>query len=433
MVTGRRRGRHPGRGGRRVGGAARSSRSGRSTARPRGRAARTRRRDGAHRCRGRVRRSRSGRPAGRSSRSPTVIGAPAPTPMRAVARDASGPRGRGVEPSTDPSATTGGPTNSPSSSTGVPTSSPSATALPAPTARTTVRATTRPRPPHAADHVERRAGVGDDDERTSSTASSWDETLTLSGLVTDQAGEPLAGHAVVLQVRGPGVQHAVVETTADASGARRPAGHRRHSERPLPLARRPRCASARWLVRMVPTRWRSQPMSAAVGPHSRSPRRARAAVIGSVFGISPATSHSSGGGASTPRARARSPVLTPRRARDVRRPSCCRRNVTEPPALGPRRTSRSGERHDRGLRDPRRGRWDAAIGGTVTAASARCRARKVVLLRRGPLRWRPVGHATSDAAGHVSIATPAITATSAPVCGCAPRRQREVARHQGRT
>ena len=54
-----------------------------------------------------------------------------------------------------------------------------------------------------------------------------------------------------------------------------------------------------------------------------------------------------------------------------------------------------------------------AIGGTVTAASGDALpGRRVVLLRRGPFRWRPVGQATSDAAGHVSIATPAITATS---------------------
>jgi hypothetical protein len=33
-------------------------------------------------------------------------------------------------------------------------------------------------------------------------------------------------------------------------------------------------------------------------------------------------------------------------------------------------------------------------------------------MRRGPARWRPVGHAVSDSIGHVSIATPPITATT---------------------
>ncbi|HEX4472882.1 MAG TPA: hypothetical protein VH085_13000, partial [Nocardioides sp.] len=55
----------------------------------------------------------------------------------------------------------------------------------------------------------------------------------------------------------------------------------------------------------------------------------------------------------------------------------------------------------------------AVIGGTVTSASgATLPGHKVVLLERGPLRWRPVGHAVSDSAGHVAITTPPIDATS---------------------
>jgi hypothetical protein len=55
----------------------------------------------------------------------------------------------------------------------------------------------------------------------------------------------------------------------------------------------------------------------------------------------------------------------------------------------------------------------ATIGGTVTSSSGDVLpGHRVVLLRRGPARWRPVGRGVSDAAGQVSITTPAITVTS---------------------
>jgi hypothetical protein len=54
-----------------------------------------------------------------------------------------------------------------------------------------------------------------------------------------------------------------------------------------------------------------------------------------------------------------------------------------------------------------------AIGGTVTSATGDVLpGHKVVLLRRGPRRWRPVGHAVSDSSGHVTILTPAVAVTS---------------------
>ncbi len=53
------------------------------------------------------------------------------------------------------------------------------------------------------------------------------------------------------------------------------------------------------------------------------------------------------------------------------------------------------------------------VGGTVTSAAGDVLpGRRVLLLRRAAGHWRRVGHAVSDAAGHVSIATPAITVTS---------------------
>jgi hypothetical protein len=53
------------------------------------------------------------------------------------------------------------------------------------------------------------------------------------------------------------------------------------------------------------------------------------------------------------------------------------------------------------------------ISGVVTSpAGAVLPGRRVVLLRHGALRWQPVGHATTDSEGRVSMTTPAVEATS---------------------
>ena len=239
------------------------------------------------------------------------------------------------------------------------------------------------------------------------------QTLTLSGLVTDQAGEPLAGHAVVLQVRGPRRWRPVVETTADASGLAtavtppitRSARFRWHADHGI--------ASTRWLVRMVPT----MTLSADVGGSrttlavttqgTRSGDRFQVFrhLAGHIALVRRGRVDTTGTGAVS--------VLTPRRHATyaVRLLPTKRHGATRArvrvvrPAPANVTIAGSATRVAAG--------GSAAIGGTVTAASGDALpGRKVVLLRRGPLRWRPVGHATSDAAGHVSIATPAITATS---------------------
>ena len=348
----------------------------------------------------------------------SVIGAPAPDTDARHHGAASGPHGHGVAPSTDPSATsapTDGPTDSPSSSTGVPTSSPSgdhdrpagsdpghdgpsndpssgATSPPTTTSGASASAMTMSAPAH-------RVGLG--------------QTLTLTGLVTDVAGEPLPGQAVVLQVRGPRRWRPVVETTADASGLAtavtpaitRSARFRWHADHGI--------ASTRWLVRMVPTLTLSADVGGSRTTLAVATQGARAGDRFQVF------RHLAGRAALVRRGRvdtsgtAAVSVLTPRRHATyvvrllpTKRHAATRARVrVVPPAPANVTIAGSATRVAAG--------GSTAIGGTVTAASGDALpGRKVVLLRRGPFRWRPVGQATSDAAGHVSIATPAITATS---------------------
>jgi hypothetical protein len=239
------------------------------------------------------------------------------------------------------------------------------------------------------------------------------QTTTLSGLVTGATGSALPGHVVVLQVRGPRHWRPVEQVTTDATGlatATTPpvsssARYRWHAD--------PGVHSSPWLLRMVPlltvssdvggstTELVPSVQGATVGDrvrvlrhtpgHTVPVRRARLDDTGSAT-ISVAT----------PRRRAAYVVvlLPTKRHAGVRA-----RLVVIPPRPAAVTIAGAAARTAPG--------GTVAIDGTVTSANGDVLpGHKVVLLRRGPVRWRPVGHAVSDSSGHVAILTPAIAATS---------------------
>jgi hypothetical protein len=239
------------------------------------------------------------------------------------------------------------------------------------------------------------------------------QAATLTGLVTDSTGAPLPDHTVVLQVRGPEHWRPLVETTTDATGlasATTPAIT--HSARFRWKADRG-VTSAPWLLRMVPivtlsadvggttttvttTAQGSAPgdrlqLFRHIAGRTRLVRRARLDSTGSLQ-IAVAT----------PRRRATYVVrlLGTKRHAPVRA-----RVVVVPPPPATLSIAGSSDRVVVG--------GSTVIGGTVTSASgALLPGHRVVLLRRGAARWRQVGHAVTDADGHVSIATPPVTDTS---------------------
>jgi hypothetical protein len=239
------------------------------------------------------------------------------------------------------------------------------------------------------------------------------QTMTLTGQVTDAHGAPLPGQAVVLQVRGPRHWRPVTQVTADDTGVAsastppvtRSARLRWHSG--------PGVNSLPWRIAMVPI----LTVSAEVGGTTTTITPAaqgaapgdRVQVFRHTGGRSAllrrASLDANGGAAIT--------VATPRRhaAYVVRllptklHAAVRARVVVVPPRAAAVSITGSTSRVSSGV--------TAVIGGTVTSASgATLAGHKVVLLQRGPARWRRVGHAVSDSAGHVSIATPPITATS---------------------
>jgi hypothetical protein len=343
----------------------------------------------------------------------SVIGAPAPDTAGRHHGDVIGPRDRTTTPSSDPGTRDADPSASPA------TGSPTATA-----SGQLERHGTAPSP--GGDAPTRAPSSGTTTPPTSSGASAsamtmsasthrvgLGQTLTLTGVVTDDTGAALPERPVVLQVRGPRHWRPVLETTSDASGLAtaptpaitRNARFRWHADRGV--------SSDRWLVRMVPT----LTLSADVG--------------GSRTMLSVSTSGTWAGdrfqvlrhvaGRTTPVRRAQVDasgsasvsVVTPRRraAYVVRLLPTKRHAATSarvrvvPPAPARLSVLGSASRVVTG--------GSATISGTITSGSGDALPRhRVVLVRRGPAGWRPVGRGVTDGAGRVLIATPAIMATS---------------------
>ncbi len=326
----------------------------------------------------------------------SVIGAPAPdTEGR---HHASGPRTHGVppstgstEPSTDPSTSTSPQAPSSPTASGdddrpgttqshgddAPSDSPSSGATSPPTTSSggSASAMTVSAPTH-------RVGLG--------------QTLTLSGLVTDDTGTPLAGHTVVLQVRGPRHWRPVVETTTDTTGlatattppVTRSTRFRWHADRGV--------SSTRWLVQMVPVLSLTADVGGSRTTLTLTSQGTRA---GDRFQV---LRHLAGRTAPVRRARvdasgsASVSVLTPRRHATyavrllrTRLHAAARARVpVVPPAPAGLTVSGSASRVTTG--------GNVTLGGTVTSASGDpLPGHRVVLLRRGPARWllrRPHGH-----------------------------------------
>jgi hypothetical protein len=241
------------------------------------------------------------------------------------------------------------------------------------------------------------------------------QTSVLSSVVTDDTGAALAGQGVVLQERGPRLRHwrTVVQATTDSTGlatattppATRTERFRWHAG--------PGVHSTPWLMQMVPT------------------LTVTAETAGSTTSIIPATQgalpgdriqlfrHVAGHTRLVRRASLDSTgsatisVLTPhRRASYVVRLLRTRlhagargRVVVVPPRPAAVSISGSAARVTDG--------GSVVINGVVTSATgAALPGHRVVLWRRGPMRWRRVGHAISDGNGYVAIATPPVTATA---------------------
>jgi hypothetical protein len=351
----------------------------------------------------------------------SVIGAPAPDVDGRQHAEGSGPEHRsGTLPSRGPSASSSTkPSDAPSSGSTSATNGPAATTT----------------PDHGPRGTSPSSGNGPTDEPSSGTTSQLTtsngasasamtvsapahrvdlgQTLALTGLVTDETGSPLADHSAVLQVRGPRHWRLVVKTTTDAAGVvsavspaiTRNARFRWHADRGV--------SSAPWRVRMVP----SLTVAADVGATTTTISLATAGtrpgdrfllyrhVAGRTALVRRGRLDASGSGAvavNTPRRRATYAV----RLLPTKRHAATRARVlVVPPAPASLTIAGSATRVVAG--------GTAAIGGTVTSASGGALpGHRVVLLRRGHDRWRPVGRAVTDAAGHVVIATPAITVTS---------------------
>jgi hypothetical protein len=344
----------------------------------------------------------------------SVTGGVAPDADTHRPADASGHRGRAVDPSTGASTPSGGTTTTPSP-TSTPTSTPTGDDEPGTS------------PVHGGDRPSEDPSSGTTSPPATSSGGSASamtmsapthrvglgQTLSLSGLVTDESGTPLPGHTVVLQVRGPRHWRPVVRTTADASGlasaatppVTRTARFRWHADRGV--------SSTRWLVRMVPT----LSLTADVGGGrttlsvaSQGTREGdRFQVFRHLAGRTTVVrrGHVDAAGTSS------LSVLTPRRRATyvvrllpTRLHAATRARVPVVP-LTPSTLSVSGSASRVGPGST------VALSGTVTSASGEPLPRhRVVLLRRGPTRWRPVARAVSGDAGQVSFTTAAISSTS---------------------
>ncbi|MGC4112889.1 MAG: hypothetical protein QM747_21225 [Nocardioides sp.] len=303
----------------------------------------------------------------------------------------------GATPSAGTSPTAGGhsgaPGNGPSQSPGSPSTGPTTGApTPATSGGAAAAAMTMSAPSH-------RVG--------------FEQGATLSGLVTDASGTALPAHLVVLQVRGPRHWRPVEEVTSDDAGvatATTPAiaqsgRYRWHAG--------PGVHSTPWLLRMVPV----VTMSAQVGGSTTTlTPTAQGSRPGDRIRI---LRHTAGRTVPIRRARLDSTgsttlsVLTPRRRAAYvvvllptkRHAGARSRVVVTPPPAAAVSISGSATRVAQGS--------VVVFSGTVTSGTGEALPHhKVVLLRRGPLRWRPVGHALSNASGQVTITSPAILGTS---------------------
>ncbi len=315
---------------------------------------------------------------------------------------------------TDPSTGPGGTTTSPSA-TGSPTSTPSGGDKPGTS------------PSHGGDDPSDAPSSGTTSPPTTSSGGSASamtmsaathrvglgQALTLSGLVTDEAGTPLPGHTVVLQVQGPRHWRPVVETTTDASGiataatpaVTRTARFRWHADRGV--------SSTRWLVRMVPTMSLTADVGGSRTTLAIASQGSRAGDRFQVF------RHLAGHTTAVRRGRvdvagvASVSVLTPRRPATyavrllpTRLHAATKARVSVVP-LSPSTLTVSGSASRVGPGGT------VTLSGTVTSASGDALPRhRVVMLRRGPARWLRVGRAATDGAGQVSFTTPALATTS---------------------
>jgi hypothetical protein len=350
-----------------------------------------------------------------------VFGAPSPHAPGQQRPEASPPRttdGGGSQAPTSPSST--GPSNGP-------TTGPTTTATPG--------APGAPVPGRHGRHSSHGPSGAPGTEPTSATSTSpplstgsaaaatsmsaathrvgLGQTMVLSSLVTDATGAALPDQPVVLQVRGPRRWRPLVQVTTDDTGLATA------STPPLSRTTRFRWHAGRgvnslpWLLKMVPT----LTVSASVGGSTTI-------VTPTAQGSSPGDRvqlfrHVAGHTSLVRQARLDATgsvpisVVTPRRhatyvvrlLRTKRHAAVRARVAVVPPRPAAVTIAGSAGRVTDGA--------STVVGGTITSADGSpLPGHRVVLLERGASRWRPVGHAVSDAAGQVSIATPAIIATS---------------------
>jgi hypothetical protein len=358
----------------------------------------------------------------------TVIGAPAPdldpghhSPAPpAPPADAGRDHRRGIAGATS----TTGPTQAPSSDAGLPTPAPTSPAGAAGTTDTRGAQPTSPTGgpssgPAGQPSVSTTGSSGGSPASAMSMSAPTHrvgvgQTLGLTGLVTDASGTALPGRAVVLQARGPLRWRRVAESTTDSSGAATATTPAITRSTRFRWKAAPGVTSIPWIVRMVPT----LTLSAQVGGTTTTlTATADGTVAGDRFRVFKRV-----GGRITPLGRhqlegsgtADVVVRTPRRrttyvVRLVATPrhTAARARVqVTPPEPASVSVAGSASRVSTGT--------TAAVSGTDTSATgAVLPGHTVVLLRRGASTlWRRGGHAVSDSAGHVTIPTPAISATA---------------------
>ena len=351
----------------------------------------------------------------------TVIGAPAPEadPGHHPSADA----GRDHRRATPGATSTTGPTGAAGSDGLLPTGTPTAPASVAGTTGTRAAQPTSTGAPQTPPDGQPSASTTGSSGGGAAAAMSMSapthrvgvgQTIGLTGLVTDASGAALPGRAVVLQARGPLRWRRVTEAISDSSGAASATTPAITRSTRFRWRAAPGVTSTPWIVRMVPTLTLSAQVggttttltATADGAVAGDRVRVFARVGGRITALGRHRLDASGTAHVAVRTPRRRTTYVVRLVATPRHTAARARVQVTPPEPASVSVAGSASRVSTGA--------TAAISGTVTSVSgAVLPGHTVVLLRRGPAtRWRRVGHAVSDSAGHVTIPTPAISATA---------------------